>query len=161
MEGEHLQAAAQGGETEDVAMQPEELTSVEVRRTREWGVNTDAHPRQIVQTGRVLNKAKKPAPPKPPPKAVANDLSKVVTRLRLSVPLLKYAKVDKSLRALVLSTLLKNCWDEGESVVVPDGLMVQALGPKDFEKYRGVLGGVTPENEDEVEAALRQLGVHE
>ena len=161
MEGEHLQAAAQDREVEDVAMQGEELTSVEVRKTREWGVNTDAHPKQITQTGKVLTRAKKPAQPKPLAKTAANDLTKVVTRLRLSVPLLKYAKVDKSLRALVLSTLLKNCWEEGESVVVPDGLMVQALGPKEFEKYRGVLGGVTPENEEEVATALRQLGVHE
>jgi hypothetical protein len=90
------------------------------------------------------------------PKAV-EDLAKIVSRLRLSVPLLRYAKADRSLRHLVLSTLMKMAADLGEVVAAPDGALIQGMSQDEFGHYRAALGGITGENEAWVNAELAKM----
>ena len=62
----------------------------------------------------------------------------------MSVPILSYAKTDQHLKALLISQLLKDCLDTKEDVLVPEGLKLTTVSVEDFDKYRGILGGVTP-----------------
>ena len=65
------------------------------------------------------------------------------------------------MRALLLASLLKNCVEENEPVVMPEGLPVQTLTADEFEQYRGILGGVNATNVGEVQRQLHDLGVRE
>ena len=47
------------------------------------------------------------------------ELETVVRRLKMSVPVLKYAKVDAHLRMMVLASLLKMSRDKNELVPAP------------------------------------------
>ena len=122
---------------------------------RSWGINTDA-PRYVTQSGRVVRVGAKPGRP-----LAAGDLGSVVKRLRMTVPVLQQAKVDKHLRMLVLATLLKMAVDAGEVVPAPKGLMIHPLTLSEYEKYLKVLGGVTEDNAKEVQAQLKKLGLPE
>lgn len=106
--------------------------------TRDWG--TDYVP---PMRGNPVPKKKLGRP--------ADNWGKVVERLRISVPLLKYAKADKVLRALVTSQLLKMYADKRETVVIQEATSVKPLPRPEFDEFRGRLAGVTPSNE----AALR------
>jgi hypothetical protein len=44
----------------------------------------------------------------------------------------------------LISQLLKDCLDTKEDVLVPAGLKLTTVSVEDFDKYRGILGGVTP-----------------
>ena len=44
----------------------------------------------------------------------------------------------------MISQLLRDCFDNKEEVIVPEGLKMTQVTVEDFDKYRGVLGGVTP-----------------
>jgi hypothetical protein len=73
-------------------------------------------------------------------------LERVIARLKISVPILSYAKTDQHLKSLLISQLLKNCLDTQEEVIVPDGLKLVKVDNEEFDKYRGILGGITPRN---------------
>ena len=75
----------------------------------------------------------------------------------MSVPVLKYAKVDKHLRMMVLASLLKMSRDLNESVPAPQGLLFHPLTALQHEKYRQTLGGITEDNVKEVTTQLRRL----
>ena len=75
----------------------------------------------------------------------------------MSVPVLKYAKVDQHLRMMVLASLLKMSRDMNELVPAPQGLAIHALTPLQHERYRQTLGGITEDNIKEVSAQLRKL----
>lgn len=88
-----------------------------------------------------------------------NDLDRIISRLRMSVPLLQYAKVDKHLRNLLLATLMKMAVESGETIPTPEGALIHGMTGAEFDKYRATLGGVTGENEDAVSQALKALGI--
>ena len=75
----------------------------------------------------------------------------------MSVPVLKYAKVDKHLRLMVLASLLKMSRDLSELVPAPQGLLFHPMTALQHEKYRHTLGGITDDNVKEVTAQLRKL----
>jgi hypothetical protein len=84
-------------------------------------------------------------------------LEKIIQRLKISVPILTYAKTDQHLKALMITQLLKNCYESKEAVLVPEGLQVTRIPLEDFEAYRGVLGGVTPQNAAQVTSQLAEM----
>ena len=51
---------------------------------------------------------------------------------------------------MLISQLLKNCLDTQEEVIVPDGLKLVKVDNDEFDKYRGILGGITPRNAAQV-----------
>jgi hypothetical protein len=63
-------------------------------------------------------------------------LQTVVRRLKMSVPVLKYAKVDKHLRMMVLASLLKMSKDLGELVPAPQGLLFHPMSALQHDRYR-------------------------
>ena len=75
----------------------------------------------------------------------------------MSVPVLKYAKVDGHLRMMVLASLLKMSRDMNETVPAPQGLLFHPLTALQHDKYRQTLGGITDDNVREVSAQLRKL----
>ena len=75
----------------------------------------------------------------------------------MSVPVLKYAKVDKHLRMMVLALLLKMSRDLNKLVPAPQGLLFHPLTSLQHERYRQTLGGITEDNIKEVTAQLRKL----
>ena len=81
-------------------------------------------------------------------------MKKIIRQLKISVPILTYAKTDQHLKALMITQLLKNCYESKETVLVPEGLQVTHIPLEDFEAYRGVLGGVTPQNAAQVASQL-------
>ena len=76
---------------------------------------------------------RKTTAPKAPPKSKTPDLNKIIGRLRLSVPLLKYAKTDRHTRHLVLALLIKMATDEGETIPCPEGALLHPMTPTDFD----------------------------
>ncbi len=106
---------------------------------RSWGVNTDGI--GLKGTGKVVRLGNKPG--RPP---VANDLGTVVKRLRLTVPLLTQARVDRHLRMLVLATLLKMSLDLKELVPAPRGLQIYPMERSRFDSYTRLLSGVNADN---------------
>ena len=116
---------------------------------RSWGINTDV-PSRITQTGKIVGGKKPAAPTKTRSIQEQGKLERVVNRLRMSIPVLTYAKADKHIRGLLLSSLLKECLEDKTTVVIPEGLVTQKVTVPEFNKYRSILGGVTPENEAEI-----------
>jgi hypothetical protein len=57
----------------------------------------------------------------------------------------------------MISQLLRDCLDNKEDVIIPAGLKVTQVTVEDFHKYRGVLGGVTPQNSAEIASQLADL----
>ncbi len=106
---------------------------------RSWGVNTDGI--GLKGTGKIVRVGNKPG--RPP---IANDLGTVVKRLRLTVPLITQAKVDRHLRMLVLGTLLKMSLDLKELVPAPRGLQMYPMERPAFDNYLRLLSGVTADN---------------
>jgi hypothetical protein len=51
---------------------------------------------------------------------------------------------------LLISQLLKDCLDTKEEIIVPDGLKMVKVNAEEFDKYRGILGGITPRNAAQV-----------
>ena len=68
---------------------------------RSWGVNTD-DPRYVKQTGKAMDKGTTPATVKTPA-ADPQSVEKIVSRLRLTVPVLNHTRTDQHLRAVLLS----------------------------------------------------------
>ena len=68
----------------------------------------------------------------------------------MSVPVLKYAKVDEHLRLMMLASLLKMSKDMNETVPAPQGLLFHPLTTLQHDKYRQTLGGITDDNMREV-----------
>lgn len=77
---------------------------------RDWGIQTDFGRFNRITPGGIPYRVAAPGRPLAEPKA-SEDLARVIGRLRMSVPLLKYARADRNLRHLVLSTLLKMAAD--------------------------------------------------
>lgn len=96
------------------------VTGAQEKLLRSWGVNTDA-PRYVTQTGKVVRHGGKRAPYAPA------DLSTIVQRLKMTVPMLTYAKHDHHLRMMALASLLKMCKENGELVPAPQGLLFHPL----------------------------------
>ena len=100
-------------EDEEMDGAPGGVTSgLQQKLLRSWGVNTDA-PRYVTQTGKVVRRSSKRAPYAPA------DLATVVQRLKMTVPMLTYAKYDRYMRMMALASLLKMCKDNGELVPAP------------------------------------------
>ena len=100
-------------EDEEMDGAPGGVTSgLQQKLLRSWGVNTDA-PRYVTQTGKVVRGSSKRAPYAPA------DLATVVQRLKMTVPMLTYAKYDRYMRMMALASLLKMCKDNGELVPAP------------------------------------------
>ena len=100
-------------EDEEMDGAPGGVTSgLQQKLLRSWGVNTDA-PRYVTQTGKVVRGGGKRAPYAPA------DLATVVQRLKMTVPMLTYAKYDRYMRMMALASLLKMCKDNGELVPAP------------------------------------------
>lgn len=87
---------------------------------------------------------------KPGRPLAAADLKSIVARLRMTMPLLTQAKIDKHLRQLVLCTLLKMAAENGETVPAPRGLLFSGLPMDKFDSYLKLLGTATPDNYKEV-----------
>ena len=87
-------------------------SGLQQRLLRSWGVNTDA-PKYVTQTGKVVRGSGKRAPYAPA------NLATVVQRLKMTVPMLTYAKYDKHMRMMALASLLKMCKDDGDLVPAP------------------------------------------
>jgi hypothetical protein len=45
---------------------------------------------------------------------------------------------------------MKDCLDTKEEIIVPDGLKMVKVTTEEFDKYRGILGGITPRNAAQV-----------
>lgn len=86
------------------------------------------------------------------------DLATIVSRLRVSYPVLTAAKLDAGMRQLVLAELVGECLADGSSIVVPDGCRVQTVSEERFKVYRESLSGLTPGNLPSVKASLRKQG---
>lgn len=59
-------------------------------------------------------------------------LDQILRRLRVSLPVMRAAKIDSDMRRLLLAVLVQQVADEGQSLVVPSGLAVTAI---DSQKY--------------------------
>ena len=126
-----------------------DVTSARRPLLRSWGINTDI-PRYVTQTGKVVRQGRKT-------QYAPADLETVVRRLKMSVPVLKYAKVDAHLRMMVLASLLKMSRDKNKLMPAPQGLLLHPLTSLQHEKYRQTLGGITEDNVKEVTTQLRKL----
>jgi hypothetical protein len=87
------------------------------------------------------------------------DLDTIVSRLRTSLPVMRAAQIDSSLRRLLLAQLVQQCLKAGDSIVIPDLLRVQRVTDAQFTKMREVLGGLTVQNEVQVSSRLQDIGV--
>ena len=101
-------------------IEPMDLEGTQQKLLRSWGMNTDA-PRYVTQTGKVVRQGGKRAPYAPA------DLATVVQRLKMTVPMLTYAKYDRHMRMMALASLLKMCKERGELVPAPQGLLFHPL----------------------------------
>jgi hypothetical protein len=129
---------------EDMDGAKDGITGAGAPLLRSWGVNTDI-PRYVTQTGKVVRQGRRT-------QYAPADLQTVVRRLKMSVPVLKYAKVDKHLRMMVLASLLKMSRDLNELVPAPQGLLFHPMTTLQHDKYRQTLGGITDDNAREVAA---------
>lgn len=75
------------------------------------------------------------------------DLDTLVARLRTSLPVMRAAQIDPSLRRLLLSQLTQETWKQGDSIVLPQSMKVQRVPEAAFKAYRETLGGLTTQNE--------------
>ena len=87
------------------------------------------------------------------------DLGTVVSRLRLSVPLLQRTLFDQQLRQLVLSSLVAQSVQDGSGIVLPDRAPVQLVSEPVFQQYQDAMAGLNANNMQEVQARLWELGV--
>jgi hypothetical protein len=90
---------------------------------RDWGMQTDFGRYNRITPGGIPYRVAPPGRPAAEPKA-NDDLARTVNRLRMSVPLLRYARADKHLRHLVLSTLIRMAAECGEVIAAPDGALI-------------------------------------
>jgi hypothetical protein len=89
----------------------------------------------------------------------AQDTGAIVKRVRISYSALRAARVDGALRQLLLSELLTQTYNEGGSVVVPQGMRFQPLPPSEFTKYKETLSGLNSDNAHLVSQKLIELGL--
>ena len=87
-----------------------------------WASNpTFEHTAESQPAATVSGGSKKPRTPRA---AKPLDLQTIVQRMRISYPALRAAKIDPTLRQLVLAELIGQCYNESGSIVVPDGAMI-------------------------------------
>ena len=67
-----------------------------------------------------------------------------VSKLRISYPFLRAAKVDYLLRQLVLAHMINMNHSEGEGIFLPNGMPVEYLTEEEFRIARDSLAGVVP-----------------
>ncbi len=92
-----------------------------------------------------------------PPKAL--DTSTIIRRMRVSYPALRATKVDHVLRQLMLSELVTQVFNEGGSVILPQGMKVQLVSHDNFTAYREALSGLTDDNAPSVQSKLMEAGL--
>ena len=105
------------------------------------------------EAGRVVRGAAAGRPPRP------HDTRQLINKIRISYPALRASRVDESLRNSLLAELLTQSYNEGKSVVVPQGMRFQPLPPDQFNKYREAMSGLTADNANEVQKKLIELGL--
>lgn len=83
------------------------------------------------------------------------DLTTIISRLRLSLPIMRAAQVDASIRRLMLAQMVKMTLEEGDALVLPESARVQFVDNANYETYCKTLGGLTTENELTVRMKLQ------
>ena len=89
----------------------------------------------------VLQQVQRPHTTKDKPLPTVED---TVSKLRISYPFLRAAKVDYLLRQLVLAHMVDMNHSEGEGIFLPEGMPVERLTEEEFRTARDSLAGVVP-----------------
>ncbi len=70
----------------------------------------------------------------------------IISRIRISYSALRAARVDGALRQLLLAELITQTYNEGGSLVVPQGMRFQPLPGDQYTRYKEALSGLTSDN---------------
>ena len=70
-----------------------------------------------------------------------------------------HAKLDKSLRKLVLTELIRMHTACRMNLVLPESCAVQCIADEQYSKYRALYLGITPENQAQIGKELKELGI--
>ena len=87
-------------------------------------------------SGRIINTPTKTEAPVKLTKNATPDLTTIISRLRLSLPIMRAAQVDASIRRLMLAQMVKMTLEEGDALVLPESARVQFVDNANYETYR-------------------------
>ena len=85
----------------------------------------------------------------------------IVNKLRISVPLLKYMQKDDQLRQLMVLTMIRENFKKGQSLLIPDGMLVQPVQQHEFDSAIDTYAGLSDSNANQVFSKLAELGIIE
>ncbi len=87
------------------------------------------------------------------------DVATLVSRMRVSYPIIKASALDNGLRQMLFSEMASQSLRDGTSVVLPKGLRVQILETEQFALYKDKLSGVTEDTLPSIKKALVKIGL--
>lgn len=126
-----------------------------VRGPAKTFVDSESNTGGVLDAGRIIRLGQG----KPPPAKSEPDLSKIVQRLRHSIPLVRATLTDIHLRNFVLAMMVAQNVKDNRPVVLPDGALAHLVNADTFEAYKATLGGINSSNVDQVEEKLAELGI--
>ena len=83
----------------------------------------------------------------------------IVCKLRTTISTMHHIELDENLSKLVLAELIHMHVAYGMNLVIPESCAVQRFANEQYDKYRALLSGITPENQAQIGKELKELGV--
>ena len=83
----------------------------------------------------------------------------VLHKLRTTISTMHHAELDKNLCKLALAELIRMHIACRINLVLPDKCAVQCISDEQYNKYKGFLLGITPENQAQIGKELKELGI--
>ena len=88
------------------------------------------------------------------------DTGVMLNRIRVSYTALRAAKVDGALRGLLLAELITQLYNEGGTLLIPQGLRLQTVANDKYSEYKSALSGLTESNVANVASKLVEMGLN-
>lgn len=83
----------------------------------------------------------------------------IISRIRISYSALRASRVDSALRQLLLAELISQTYNEGGSLIVPQGMRFQPLPNEQYTRYKEALSGLNADNAHQVTQKLVEMGL--
>ena len=83
----------------------------------------------------------------------------VVHKLWTTISTIHRAELDKSLRKLVLTELIRMHIACRINLVLPESCAIQRIADEQYSKYRALYSGIMPENQAQIGKELKELGI--
>ena len=83
----------------------------------------------------------------------------VVHKLWTTINTMHHAELDENLRKPVLAELIRMHVACGMNLVLPEKCAVQHIADEQYNKYKALLSGITPENQAQIGKELKEFGI--